>query len=262
MIQKKESSKKKNKNSLKQHNHLKRLTIQDKFSKENILIVGLPGVSNISRASIEYILNSYNAKPVYNFKNLKTNFVIVKENNTIYNPKLEIFKKKINKNNFYFLTGDYHPTEADELYSFITEFKRVVKKFNIDLIVTLGVIIVDTEVKHPKIFATSNSKKCLSALNEFNIKTDIANKILAIYGATGKIIVSSPVSGALILVEVNNFSEFTDLKSVKAMLKTIIKLFGIEIDLKRLNKDIKNLDKLLIKNFDEGKNKSDCTYIG
>jgi hypothetical protein len=231
------------------------------------LIVGLPGMANIGKISADYLVNELKPKLLATLTSDNSPaFSLISEDNLVVLPKIEIYHKKINKNHFFFVVGDYQP--VSDLHSFELSKKIVefAEKHKIKKLFTLGGIGLEEEPEKPKIFATANNKKFLEWLKDNKFKTDVYMKVGVIIGVTGLVISLSKIDAAALLVQTSSAKGHIGLNSAKQLLKSLKKLFGFDFNFRNLNKEIKAIEKLaeelLSLQKDKGLKKGDVNYIG
>ena len=96
-----------------------------------IFIEGLPGIGNVGKIAVDYLVEGLKAKRIYSFFSYKfPHSVFVSEKNLIEMPRIEIFYKKSTGKgrDFLFLVGDIQPIDEDSCYSFCNEILTIIKQ--------------------------------------------------------------------------------------------------------------------------------------
>ena len=84
-----------------------------------VLLVGLPGIGNVGKIAVDILIDEVKAVKILDFfSHTLPNSVFVNEDNLIDLPKIEIYHKKIKKQDFLFLAGDVQPTVEEASYAF------------------------------------------------------------------------------------------------------------------------------------------------
>ena len=239
--------------------------------KSPILICGLPGIGNVGKISIDLIVDELNAKKFMEFHSPDLpNLVFVNEDNLVERPKIELFYKKIKKQDFLFLVGDVQPTENNESYHFSKKVLETAKELKVKQIITVGGIGLQKQPQKPRLFCTSYSQK---NINDFKKGVKINHKLFGIvgpiFGASGLLVGLAKeykISGIVLLVETYNHPMYIGIKASRTILNFLNKKFLLNIDIKKLDKEVKNLNKQILEGL-EGINQSkqeniDTTYIG
>ncbi|MCK5107374.1 MAG: PAC2 family protein [Nanoarchaeota archaeon] len=240
--------------------------------KNAVLIEGLPGIGNVGKLVVDFLIDELHAKSIYELSSFDMpNMVFVNENHLVEMPKIKIYLKKTKgrKPDILLLGGDTQPTEnaaSHEFASFVVDFA---KKQGIKEIITLGGIGLNKEVKNPKVYCTSHSKKVMDKYKELKIKTKIHGVVGPIFGASGLIVGFAGEKGidaAVLLAETYNHPLNLGVKGAKAILKKLDKKLGLNLDIKRLNSESRKIEKQLKENLEDiqgtTKEKTDTTYIG
>ena len=93
------------------------------FKKINLknfyLIEGLPGMGNVGKIAVEFIIDTLKAEKVmeiysYSFPHC----VFVNEQNLVELPSIKIYQKKVKNKDFMFISGDIQPLDEESCYEF------------------------------------------------------------------------------------------------------------------------------------------------
>jgi len=86
-----------------------------------ILIEGLPGIGNVGKVAVDFLIDELKAKKLYEITSHSfPHSVFVNENNLVELPRIEIFYKKFDgkKRDLMLLGGDVQPTDEVSSYQF------------------------------------------------------------------------------------------------------------------------------------------------
>ena len=158
--------------------------------KRPILVEGLPGIGNVGKVAVDFIIEELRAKKIYEINSYTfPHSVFINEKNLVELPKIELFYKKFSngRNDLLLLAGDVQPIDEVSSYEFSEKMLDVLKKFNGKELITLGGIGLGEIPKKPKVYCTGNSKDTIKKYK------DDANEKL--YGVVGPIV---GVSGLLL----------------------------------------------------------------
>src|SRR3989338_2715122 len=107
-----------------------------------VIIEGLPGIGNVGKIAVDFLIEELKAKKLYTFFSHKfPHSVFVNEDNLVEVPKLELYYKRFgnsNKKDLLLLTGDIQPIDEESCYSFCEEIIAIAKKFKCSEIITTG----------------------------------------------------------------------------------------------------------------------------
>ena len=222
--------------------------------KKPILIEGLPGIGNVGKVAVDFIIDELKAKKLYDiFSYTFPHSVFVNEKNLVSLPQISIYYKqfKNKRNDLLLLAGDIQPTDEVASYEFTDKILDIFEKFNGKEIITLGGIGLATAPKKPKIYCTGNSKEIIK---KYKNGTKINDKL---YGVVGPII---GVSGLLLgmaerrnikaisfLAETLGHPLYLGIKGSREIIKILNKRLDLRVDIKKLEKEIDEAESEMIK---------------
>ncbi|MAG72986.1 hypothetical protein CL620_01615 [archaeon] len=226
-----------------------------------IFIEGLPGIANVGKIAADFMIEELNAVKLYSFFSYKfPHSVFVGDNNLIETPKIEIWYKKFNgnskKRDFLILTGDIQPIDEEGCYSFCDEILTIAKKFNCSEIITTGGIGLQSVPEKPRIFCTSNNAALFKQYTKkgMNVEKDIFGVVGPIVGVSGVLLglgKKRGVKGVALLAETFAHPMYLGIKGAKELLRVIEKKFSYGINLKKVSKEIIEIEKQLMKKTKE-----------
>lgn len=141
-----------------------------KSIKNPIIIQGFPGIGNIGKMTVDYLIEKNKAKKIMNiYSSYVANTVIIDKDNLIRMLSIKIYSARVKKNNFLFISGDTQP--LNEYYSYITaeNIVNLLKETDPKLIITLGGIGLTNLVNDARVFITTTNKKYLKEFKSFII---------------------------------------------------------------------------------------------
>lgn len=231
-----------------------------------ILIEGLPGIGNVGKIAVDFLVEELKAKKLYSFFSYRfPHSVFVNEKNLVEMPKVEIYYKKFGsegngsgkkkpsrKRDLLLLAGDIQPIDEESCYAFCEEIIRIAKQFKCTEIITTGGIGLQNIPEKPKVFCTANDA---GLFKEYIKKGMLVEK--NIFGVVGPII---GVSGILLglgkkrgvkavslLAETFGNPLYLGIKGAKEILTVLQQKFDFGVNLKKMNRDIVELENELVK---------------
>lgn len=226
--------------------------------KEPIMIEGLPGIGNVGKIAVDFIVDKLKAEKMYEISSDSfPSSVFVNDKHLIDLPKIEIFYKKFKdkRNDLILITGDVQPIDEKSCFKFCEMLLDLAEMFDVKQIITTGGIGLNEVNEPPKVYITGNKKK---AIQDFKKGTDLNSKI---YGVVGPI---AGVTGLLtglsgrrdigaisLLAETINHPMYLGMKPAKEMLKAMNKKLGLKLKLAQLEKEIKELEEEILKKTQE-----------
>ena len=213
-----------------------------------ILVEGLPGIGNIGKLAVDFIVNELEPELIYKINSF--NFppsVLINDNNLISLPTVSIYRVKTKARDILFLTGDFQPLQEEASYYFSEEVLNLAKKIGCSEIITLGGIGLSECPKKISIFGTATDAQTLDKYKGLgNVNFNISGKVGAIFGATGLLLGLAPmhgIKGLGLLVETSINLEHIALKETKMLLKTLKQAFELELNIEKFESEIKEIKK-------------------
>ncbi|MFT4283026.1 MAG: PAC2 family protein [Candidatus Woesearchaeota archaeon] len=237
------------------------LQIKRKDFVKPVFLEGLPGIGNVGKVVVDYIIEEFNAEKIGSiFSYNLPNTVFVNENNLVELPKIEIYYKKINDQDFLFLSGDVQPNNEKACYDFCERAISLLEKAGCAEIITLGGIGLGEIPKKPSVFCTGNDLNFIKEFVSIGARDDIYGLVGPIIGVSGLLVGLSAgrIKAATLLCETYSHPMYLGLKEAKSILQIIDSRYNLNISFDKLNTEIsKNYD-----DEDVPKLKKDVNYIG
>lgn len=235
----------------------------DKLPKLNkpLFIEGLPGLGNVGKIAVDFMIEELKAKKLYTFFSYKfPHSVFVNEDNLVDMPKLEVYYKKFGpkskKRDVLLLTGDIQPIDEESCYTFCEEILKVAKHFKCTEIITTGGIGLQSMPEKPKVFATGNDQALLKRYtkNGSGIEKKIFGVVGPVVGVSGILLGLGnmrKVKAVSLLAQTFAHPMFLGIKGAKEILRVLEKKFSFGINLKKMTKEIIEVEKELMKKSKE-----------
>jgi uncharacterized protein (TIGR00162 family) len=234
--------------------------------KNPILIEGLPGIGNVGKVAVDFMIEELKAVPLYSlFSYTFPHSVFVKENNLVELPSIKIYYKARPKGDLLLLAGDVQPIDEVSSYEFCELIIDLMQQYSCKEIITLGGIGLQEVPKSPKVYCTGNSKKIIGRYKENGLVNE------KLYGIVGPIV---GVSGLLLglsekrkieaisfLAETYAHPLYLGIKGGREILKVLNKKLDLKLDLEKLKKEIDEIESELMKRTKEFADVSKQTAI-
>jgi uncharacterized protein (TIGR00162 family) len=213
--------------------------------KSPYLICGFPGSGYVGKMAVDHMIEELHAEHLADI--YSTSFppqVLIRSDGTADLMKNTIFYSKSSSGtNLLLLTGDSQPANPDSEYLLAEEIMDIATKFNTSHVFTLAAYITGVFVEKPRIFGTATDTDTIRSFSESNISTMDGGSIT---GMNGLIIGTAKlrgVRGTCLLGETSGY--VVDAKASKSILETLLKIVGINIDMKNLEKRAKDTEMLI-----------------
>jgi len=243
--------------------------------KNPVLIEGLPGIGNVGKIAIDFIIEELKPKVVYEVQsNALPHSVFITDDDTVEPVTILIYALKTKGKDFLLLAGDSQPVDERGSHEFAQEVVKLAKKLGVKEVVTTGGIGRPGPITKQKVYCVGTTKRVVARYKKADakLKFNVGESVSTIVGATGLLLAEAKVAGIdaiSLLVDTIAHPMHLGLEEAKILLKTIEKIFGIKVDASKLDKDIKDsksemrilkqAQKQMQKEYEPGKGVS---YIG
>ena len=217
-----------------------------KISKP-ILIAGLPGIGNVGKIAVDFIIDSLMAKKIFEIHSYNIpNAVFVNEKNLVELPSIDMFYKKVNGIDILLLAGDIQPIDEAACYEFCDKILDLVEKFNVREVITLGGIGLPNEPNEPRVYCTGSNKNIIDKYKSKDLSNNIYGVVGPIIGVTGVLVGLAgrrKISALSILAETFGHPAYVGIKSARAILKILNEKFKLKLNFKVLDEEVTEIEK-------------------
>ncbi len=219
-----------------------------------ILIEGLPGVGNIGRVAVGYLVEELKAKK---FATMSSEwffpFVMLQDNYLIHLPNNEFFyykAKNKGERDLVFLVGDCQSLTPQGHYQVSHKILEVAEALGCKEIITIGGLATGELDEQPKVVGAVSHKELLEKYKSYGIDFNAGEKVGYIVGAAGLLLglgKERGMKGICLLGETTGFPIVTDPKSAEVVLGTLIKLLKLKINMGKLEQKVKEMENFIKK---------------
>ncbi len=228
--------------------------------KNPILIEGLPGIGNVGKVAVDFIIDELKAKKLYNL--FSYNFphsVFINEDNLVELPSIEIYYKELPKHDVLFLVGDVQPTDEVSSYEFCEKILDLCEEFKVKEIITLGGIGLQEVPADPKVYCTGNNKAIIEkykhiATNGTKLETNLYGVVGPIIGVSGLLLglaEKRKIDAVSLLAETFGHPMYLGIKGARGSIKILNARLGLKLNLKELDKEIEDIEQEVSKKTQE-----------
>ena len=234
-----------------------------------VFIVGLPGIGNIGKIAVEYLIDKLK---MIRMTDIVTQYlppqVFINEEGLIHLAKNSIYyKKRINKNDLVVVTGDFQGTTQEGQYELSYRMLEFLKKYEVSMIYTLGGYSVGKIVEKPRVLGAVTDKKLIKPLARKGVVFSEGEPSGGIVGSAGLILGMGTelfsIPGACFMGETSGY--FADPKSAREIIMVLAKVLKTRINLKDIDEKTRQLEDITEKMKQEAQNKApkdDLGYFG
>ncbi len=221
--------------------------------QDPILIEGLPGIGNVGKIAVDFMVGELKAKRLYSFFSYRfPHSVFVNSNNLVDMPRLEMYYKQLKKGNkrqdLLFLVGDIQPIDEESCYEFCDEVLKIALQHKCRYVITTGGIGLQQIPDQPKVYCTANDAKLLAEYKKGPLAKDIFGVVSPIIGVSGILLglgKKRGVKGVSLLAETFGHPLYLGVKGAKEILQLLEKKFSLDLNLKKVSKNIPDMENLL-----------------
>lgn len=207
------------------------------------LVIGLPGIGNVGKIVTDYIIEHLKAKEIGKFY-IDTPPMVFPTQTSIEFPSVKLYHASYKRNSFLFIAGDYQPREA-KCFEFCTKILDVFKKLKGKEIIILGGASLPDTRADPSVYAIASKTFLIDKYRKIEPKLQSAHGNLGpIVGVAGVLLglaKDTNISATAFLTETTDKDYFST-KSVKKALTLLNKLTGIDVNPRKFDSRIKNMD--------------------
>ncbi|MBU0899153.1 MAG: proteasome assembly chaperone family protein [Nanoarchaeota archaeon] len=222
--------------------------------KNPILIEGLPGVGNIGRVAVGYMIEELKAKK---FAELYSKhffpFVMLHDEYKVHLLKNEFYyikAKKANQRDVIFMVGDCQSLSPHGHYEIMEAVLDFAEKFNVKDVITIGGLATGELEKDPEVIGAVTDEKLIKKYKGLGIKFDAGERVGYIVGAAGLLVGlcnERGMNGLCLLGETSGFPIVTDPKSGEMVLNVLTKILKVKINTDKLEDRVKEMEKFIKK---------------
>lgn len=215
--------------------------------KSPVLIEGLPGIGNVGKIAIDFIVDNINARKMFEvYSDSFPHAVFVNEKNMVELPTIEVYYKKIGKQDILFLAGDIQPIDEHSCYEFCNKLLDLLEKQGCKEIITMGGIGLQRIPENPVVYCTSNAKDITKKYATANLNNNIYGVVGPIIGVSGLLVGLAKhrnIPAIALLAETFGHPTYLGIKGARAILLILNQKLGLGLNLKQLDEEIVDIEK-------------------
>ncbi len=222
-----------------------------------VFIEGLPGIGNVGKVAVDFLIDELKAKKLYEITSYTfPHSVFVNEDNIVELPIVEVFYKQFGgkRPDLLLLGGDVQPIDEVSSYEFSEKILDIVEKFNGKEVITLGGIGLAEIPKKPKVYCTGNTKKIIDKYKSELVSDKIYGVVGPIVGVSGLLLGLASrrnIQAVSFLAETYGHPMYLGIKGAKEILKVLNQQLKLELDINKLDKEIKDIENEVLKKTEQ-----------
>ncbi len=221
--------------------------------KNAVLIEGLPGVGNIGRVAVSYLIEELKAKK---FATLYSKwffpFVMLHETYKIHLLKNEFYywkAKKRGQRDLVLLVGDCQSLSPQGHYEIAEKILDLAEKVGVKEVITVGGLATG-ELEETGVIGAVTDEKLLKKYEKYDIDFNAGEKVGYIVGAAGLLLglwKHRGKDGLCLLGQTAGFPIVTDPKAAEEVLNVLVEILNLKIDMTKLEKRVKEMEDFIKK---------------
>lgn len=217
--------------------------------RDPVLIEALPGIGNVGKIAGDFIAESL--KPTRFARVFSMNFppqVNPDQDCVVHMACNELwYAKAPDGQDIVFLRGDYQGSTPEGQFILAQDIMEIMMSYGVSKVITLGGYGTGQMVDDPHVYGALSRKELRDGLEALGVVFNPGEPQAGIVGAAGLLIGMSQINGIdgiCLMGETSGF--FEDHKSAMAVVKVLLKIFGMEdtVDLKELQDKSQKIDEL------------------
>ncbi len=214
---------------------------------EGVLVVGLPGIANVGKIVVDFIIESKNAEKIAQFhSHAMPHAVFVNESSLVEMPRIEIYLVRNKPRDILLLSGDTQPIDERSCHEFCETLLAHCQGMGCNDVVSIGGIALRRMPKKPKLFVTGTSRKAVDTFaKNTNCETNLYGVVGPIIGITGIVVAHAGVRrmpNTCILAETFGHPMYLGIPGAREILKVLDKKLGLKLDLSSLDEEIQQME--------------------
>ncbi len=215
--------------------------------KKIVLIEGLPGMGNVGKIAVDFMIDSLKAKKMFEIYSYSfPHSVFVNEDNLVELPLIKIYYKKLKNKCLLFLAGDIQPLDEESCYEFCEQILDIFEDYRGKEIITLGGIGLQRIPRQPKVYCTANNKAIINKYAIDGVSNNLYGVVSPIIGVSGLLIGLAgqrKIEAVSLLAETFSHPTYLGIKGAREILKTLNKTLKLNLELSRLDNEINIIEK-------------------
>jgi hypothetical protein len=219
-----------------------------------IFIEGLPGVGNVGRIAVGYLLEELGAKKIAELMSSHfMPFVLIHQSSAVHVLKNEFYYWKAEKEaqrDIVFMIGDSQSVDPIGHYEIVETVLDFLEKLGVKELITTAGLSVEKLEKKPKLIGTVSDPEVVEKYKNYDIDFDAGSKVGTIIGASGLFLGLGRyrgMKGLCLLGQTSGMPEIPDPKTAEIILKVLVKILKVEIDMSELQDKIKEMESFMKK---------------
>lgn len=212
--------------------------------KKHVLIVGLPGIGNVGKVALDFMVESLKAKKfAVIHSDTFPNSVFVNEKNLVDLPEIALYHANVKGKDYVLLGGDAQPIDERSCFEFCNFVIDSLKSFNCTGVITIGGIALQKIPKLPKVYITGTEKDFIKQFSGTHQNIyGVVGPIMGVSGVMLGIAKLKKIPSACLLAQTFGHPAYIGVKGSREVLKILDSRFKLNLEIDRLSEEIEELE--------------------
>ena len=210
-------------------NYLKRPKL-----KRPLLIAGFPGIANIAKVSVEYLIHELRAEKFLELYSEHFPEWTIREEDTIKMLKVDFYHTDASGRGLILATADAQAASPYGQYALSDEFLNVALKHGVRTLITMAAYVLPPHEYREGVLATASNPEALRPLQERGAEILDGGVIVGMNGLLVGLAGARGLDGICVLGATRG--GLIDLKAVESILRVLSRAFDFELNLENLRK--------------------------
>ena len=218
--------------------------------KKPVLVEGLPGIGNVGKIAVDFLIDSLDAKKMFEITSYDLpHCVFVNDDNVMELPSIDIYSKEVGGRTLLMLAGDIQPTSENSCYAFCEHLLDTFEKEKLQEIITLGGIALPEIPNQPKVHCTGNSKKVVQKYTTKKVQgaEGFVGPIIGVSGLLPGLAGKRKIPSAALLAETFGHPNYLGVKGAKELLRVLNKELRLKLNVNQLSDEMEAVEKEVTK---------------
>lgn len=222
-----------------------------------VLVVGLPGIGNVGRMAVGYLVHELKAKKFAELYSPYFFHFVMIHDDTVHILRNEFYFYRGGKRDVVFLIGDCQAFDPKGNYEVAGKILDFSKQLGCKEVIAIGGFATGkirgeggSAAQKPKVLGAVSDAKISRDYEKYGIDFRIAGQVGTIVGATGLLAGLGKlhgIRGLCLLGETSGFPIITDPNAAEAVLVVLQKILGTKADISKLHGKVKDMHEFLKK---------------
>ena len=232
-----------------------------------ILVAGLPDSGRVAKIVLDHLIKTLKAIPLgYLYSDYLPPRVLLKPDGTPELMKHEFYywiNADGSSHDLVLYTGDAQPILPEGAFRLSEAVVNLAEQLRVDTLVTVGAFITGRISDNPRVYGAASQSDLVKELRSLGVKIIDSGAVTWMNGLIPGLAKVRNLKGLFLSGETSGF--MVDPRAAMIILRVLVKKLGLQIEMKELEDQAKEIDDALKKGVDKGPSADDsgkAKYVG